>query len=111
MIDFKQSGFRALRHAAKAIQRGQLDVALRWLFIIDRLTAVATRISDIRGHRHFPRPLPPRPEPVQPPPAKPASARKRSTKAAPTPAAAQPKPSCPHSRLSAACFCKDAPAP
>ena len=79
MIDFKQSGFRALRHAAKAIQRGELDDALRWMFIVDRLTAVATRVSDLNGHRHRPRPLPPRPEPVQPPPP-PARSRARKEK-------------------------------
>jgi hypothetical protein len=68
MINFKQSGFRALRHAAKAIQRGDLHDAFRWMFIADRLAAVATRVSDLHGHKHRPRPLPPKPEPPPPPP-------------------------------------------
>ncbi len=80
MTNFKQSGFRALRHAAKAIQRGDLDDAFRWMFIVDRLAATATRVSDLHGHRHRPRPLPPRPEPTPPSPPPPARSRARKEK-------------------------------
>ena len=81
LIDFKTSGFRALRLMHRAIRRGDHKEAVAWALVAERQLRFARRISDLYAARHRPKPL--RPLPPAPPPPSPPAKRSRARNPAP----------------------------
>jgi hypothetical protein len=70
MITLDAAMYRAYRHVARAIRRGDFAAADRWTSLLERQAFLATRVSNLARREHRPKPLrplpPPPPAPVQP---------------------------------------------
>ena len=54
MIDLRENFFRAYAHATKALKRGDLPSAHKWMLLAERHLAAARRFSDLQGQKHRP---------------------------------------------------------
>jgi len=54
MIDFRENFFRAYMHATRALRRGDLPNAEKWMRMAERHLAAARRFSDLQGRKHRP---------------------------------------------------------
>jgi hypothetical protein len=54
MIDCQINVRRAVKHMQKAIRRGDLEAAFRWMAVADHQIRIARNLSDLRWPRHRP---------------------------------------------------------
>jgi hypothetical protein len=59
----KPEFYAARRQLARAVERGDLDTAIRWTMIMRQQISIARRFIELANHKPHPRPKPPKPAP------------------------------------------------